>query len=34
MEKAYPAWAEYQRFILRQVMAFGFSVKRLNLPYL
>ena len=34
MEKAYPAWAERQRSALRQAMALGFSVKRLNLPYL
>ena len=34
MEKVYPTWAEYQRFILRQAMAFGFSVEKLNLPYL
>ena len=34
MEKAYPAWAERQRSALRQAMALGFSVERLNLPYL
>ena len=34
MEKVYPAWAEYQRFILRQAMALSFLIKRLNLPYL
>ena len=34
VEKVYPAWAERQRFALRQAMALGFSVKRLNLPYL
>ena len=34
VEKAYPAWAERQRSALRQAMALGFSVKRLNLPYL
>ena len=34
VEKVYPAWAEYQRFTLRQAMAFSFSIKRLNLPYL
>ena len=34
MEKVYPAWAECQRSALRQAMAFGFSVERLNLPYL
>ena len=34
MEKVYPAWAERQRFALRQAMALGFSVERLNLPYL
>ena len=34
VEKAYPAWAERQRSALRQAMALGFSVERLNLPYL
>ena len=34
MEKVYPAWVERQRFALRQAMALGFLVKRLNLPYL
>ena len=34
MEKVYPAWAERQRSTLRQAIAFGFSVERLNLPYL
>ena len=34
MEKVYPAWAERQRFALRQAMALGFLVERLNLPYL
>ena len=34
MEKAYPAWAERQRFTLRQAMALGFLIERLNLPYL
>ena len=34
MEKAYPTWAERQRSTLRQAMALGFSVERLNLPYL
>ena len=34
VEKAYPAWAERQRSALRQAIALGFSVERLNLPYL
>ena len=34
MEKAYPAWAERQCSALRQAMALGFSIKKLNLPYL
>ena len=34
MEKAYLAWAEYQRSTLRQAMTLGFLIKRLNLPYL
>ena len=34
MEKAYLTWAECQRFALRQAMALGFLVERLNLPYL
>ena len=34
MEKAYPTWAERQRSALRQAIALGFSVEKLNLPYL
>ena len=34
MEKVYPVWAERQCSVLRQAMALGFLVERLNLPYL
>ena len=34
MEKAYPAWAERQRYALRQATALGQPIEKLNLPYL